>query len=155
MSIVPRATRGLITSAARAGRHLTTTTGAHVPPVHRPEQQSALVAHVSAVNRQRRSHRPFRQNPEQQSAFAAQVLPVGVHVGAGAPAGAPHRAGVPLQSNPQHSALIVQEVPSARHGIWHVSWFAAFGKHLPLQQSALVAQPAPCGRHVPGPKSQR
>jgi hypothetical protein len=68
---------------------------------------------------------------------------------------APHFEGAPVQTLPQHSALELQEAPSARHGAEQnlPPWPAV---HVaPLQQSVSTMQKVPTGRHGPGPRSQR
>ena len=85
--------------------------GVHTPPVHRPEQQSALTVHFPEVGVQAKSQRPFKQKLVQQSALVVQAPAMGVHAVGGGP------QTPPTQENPQQSASCVQALPSAAHGV--------------------------------------
>ena len=74
------------------------------PAVQTPEQQSEPTRHFTPVSWQSRSQKPPEQNCEQHWLSFWQLVPVAPQE---RPSGVPHRAGVPVQANPQHSAPIV------------------------------------------------
>jgi hypothetical protein len=97
-------------------------------------------------------HTPFKHCPEQHSALPAHVVPISLHC----TAVAPHVCGLPEHTLPQQSDADVHAVPSARHGaVQYPAPLVPKMLQVPRQQSALVVQSAPTGRHGPGPKSQR
>ena len=131
-------------SAGRAQR----TSARQRPLRHDPEQQSRLVVHAPRDCTHDVSHEPPRQNPVQQSALVLQAPAVGVQSGGGGwhvP---------PTQPKLQQSAFWVQADPFGTHVVRQIRW-PLTTLHSPRQQSALVVQPAFCGRQVVGPKSQR
>jgi hypothetical protein len=90
-------------------------------------------------------HVPSQHWPVQHSASVAQALPTGVH------ACAVQTAGVPMQCPEQQSAPEAHDVPSRRHAASVQTEIpAALAVHVaPSQQSAVVAQSDPRGRHGP------
>jgi len=147
------AIRFIVFLLAEANRSLPSSrqagTVTQVPFVHVPLQQSAFDAQARPVGLQGSEQLPPTQRPLQQSILERQTPVVGVQ-----PIGGWHDGGVPEQSSPQHSALKLQLAPVAAQGSWHVRTPWSFGWHLPLQQSASVAQPAPLTWQVPAPWMQ-
>jgi len=66
-----------------------------------------------------------------------------------------HRAGLPAQFPAQHSSLVAQVAPVARHAEVHTGTPASSAVHEPSQHVSSLAHGAPRGRHGPGPNSQR
>jgi hypothetical protein len=102
---------------------------------HKALQQSVLTAQALPSGIHGAVQTLFvHTRPLQQSKSPAQVLPVGPH---------PHTPPAPHKP-PQHSLLVMQVVPSGRHG----GVQDMFVHTRPLQQSVLTAHELPCPPHM-------
>lgn len=95
------------------------------------------------------AQRPPSQTPVQHSSARAHASPAVLHArGVQIP-------GAPLHAPEQHSAVELQDAPSAAQVAWHTVTPRASGAHVPLQQSAPVRHTVPGARQGPPPYAQR